>query len=335
MLNTTHFAGRIPAWQKVGTVVPDGTTVQEAYETAGLLGWNIRKSPVATTVITESGVSNLEIKGQFAVIRDSEAGPTVIGAGKNRDAVVGPDYKVVQNEETLDVLSALVDAGDLKVDTVGALENGRVVWTSVQVPDGIEIDGDDPLDLFLLARNTNDGSGSFWIGVTPYRPICSNTLNLAIKGARNTYRIRHTVNVKDRIAAAREALQVTFTYRDAFAAEVERLLDTEVTRTQFNSIVEGLIPLTEGDSARAKTFREKAQEQRATLTNLFTSSATTEAGRGTAWAAYNAVTEYADWYLPIKGADADGSKRAARALTSVTVDTFKSNAVALLERVTA
>lgn len=336
--NTTHFAGRIPAWQKVGTVVPDGTSLVEAYDTAGLLGWNVRKSPVTTTDISEAGVTTLEIPGQFAVIRDTpENGGGVAYIGEKRGAVVGPDYKVVQNEETLQDLAAILDtaSSDLKVDTVGALQNGAVVWTSIQFPSGIEVAGDEPLNLYLLARNTNDGSGAFSLSNTVYRPICSNTLNLAIKGAQQTFRIRHTINVRDRIAQARQALQITFTYKDAFAAEVERLLATQVTNKAFDEIVAGLIPLTEGDTSRAKTFRAKAEQQRDDLRSLFTSSPTTEAGRGTGWAAYNAITEYADWLLPVKGADVDGSKRAERALTGTFVDAFKSRGVALLDRVSA
>ncbi len=315
MSAVTAFAGRVPAWNKVGTVVEEGTTLAQAFDLAGMRDWNVRKSPLQTVVLSEDGAHMIDVPGRYAVIRDTPTGPTAIP-----NAVVGERYTTVQNEESEEVLTALVDAGDLLVDTVGVLGEGNQTFTSVRFPEGIKVGGEDPIEVFLLARNSHDGTTAFTLAVTPVRTICQNTLTLALRQARRTYSIRHTTTIQGRIEQAREALKISFDYRDAFAEEMEHLLTVEVTRKEFTSIVDSLIPMPKGDR---EGWRDRAQQQRDDLAQLFNYAETCEYGRGTAYAAYNAVTEYADWFMPVKGVDPHGIKRAERSLTSSIVQKFK------------
>ncbi len=55
-------------------------------------------------------------------------------------------------------------------------------------------------------------------------------------------------------------------------------------------------------------------EARATLHGLFTTAPTQDSIRGTRWAAYNAITEFADWG-PLRGADPNHLRRSTRILT--------------------
>ncbi|WP_036323494.1 hypothetical protein, partial [Microbacterium gubbeenense] len=60
------------------------------------------------------------------------------------------------------------------------------------------------------------------------------------------------------------------------------------------------------------------------LLSLFRLAPTNELGRGTAWSAYNALTEYLDWMAPVRGAgagdddEADALLRARRQFDGTT-----------------
>lgn len=54
------------------------------------------------------------------------------------------------------------------------------------------------------------------------------------------------------------------------------------------------------------------------IVTLWTSSLTIAPIAGTRWAAYNAVTEYLDHVVPVRGARTAGDASAARALRNIT-----------------
>jgi len=193
----------------------------------------------------------------------------------------------------------------------------------MKMPEGLQIGGQDAIDLYLMAWNTHDGTSAFNLLVTPIRVVCQNTLTAAINSAKSNYALRHTPGVNGKIQAARDALKLTFKYTEEFEKLAENLISQEMTDKEFAKLVEEVFPIDE-ESQRATTIAETA---RGTLMGLW--KAPTQANiANTKWAAYNAFIEYSDWASPIRGKDVE-TLRAERIISGAG-DRFKNKVLALL-----
>jgi hypothetical protein len=149
-------------------------------------------------------------------------------------------------------------------------------------------------------------------------------MRLGVKRSVGHYTFRHTTNVRQRIAQARQAIGIVFDYRDAFTAEAERLLDTALAEEAFRAVCDQLWP-TPAPDAPVRTVNNH-RRRAATLEYLFTEAPTQQAIRGSAWAGLQAVGEYLDHYASAPNAD----KRAERVLTSGVLAGIKQKAYHLL-----
>lgn len=306
---------RVPAWATLGewvrTTGTDKMTSAEVMDAAHLSGWNVRKEAMFTA-------SGIEIPNRVATIRNDPK-----NGGTEYLGYVGHNYTIQQNEESFAFLDSLVDVSGASYDAAGYLGRGERVFMSMRLPEGISIAGQDAHDLHILATNGHDGFNAFRLAVVPIRLMCTNQIAMAMRNAQQTFTIRHTVNMAARITEARHALELTFDYMDAFTAEMEMLLDQSMTDSAFEQIVEGIFP-----DAKTDGRQETVEARRAEVFDLWANAETNEFGRGTKYAAFNALTEWADWYRPVRGADADGSKRAERIMAGGVVQEFKEYALA-------
>ena len=262
---------------RLKTELAELATGAEIREAAGL-DFEVVKQPVY------AGRRKLRVPGKYATVRTDIDLPL---------GVVGDHYQVIQNSELDGWGDALVDSGEAKYETAGALRDGRVVFFSMELSSiDLKIAGskvDETVQTYLLLTNSHDGSKALEALITPVRVVCMNTLNAAI-GARKAYfRMRHTGSIEGKIAAARQALGITFSYLDGFKEVAEELSLKRVVDAQVDEILRGTVwPTTvESEKQLALTSAGKALE-------LYHSSPTLEGIRGTAWGVLNAVAEYAD-----------------------------------------
>jgi phage/plasmid-like protein (TIGR03299 family) len=238
--------------------------------------------------------------------------------------VVGRDYVPVQNEACAELLDALVDASGAHHETAGSLRQGRQIFITMRLPDGVRIAGVDDLDLYLAVSTSHDGSVALRVDATPVRVVCANTQRMALRRSVGHYTFRHTTNIKTRLAQARQAVGIVFDYRDAFTAEAEHLLDTALAEDAFRRVCEQIWPAPTPD-APVRTISNH-RRRTATLDYLFTEADTQKNIRGTAWAALQSIDEYLDHYTPARDAD----RRAERVLTSGALAGIKQKAYHLL-----
>lgn len=277
----------------------DGLATGPRMRVAAGLDWEVAKEPI----MTESGIV---IPDKFATVRQDTMAPL---------GVVGRSYTVVNNDALDAWGDALVDTSDAKYETAGSLRGGKVVFYSMELG-GLEINVADQVDeaikVYLLLTNTHDGSASLAAHITPVRVVCANTLNAAQKGASSSFRLRHIGSMDGKIAAARDALGITFRYVEALKANAERLIMTKVVDDQVWDIMSKAVwPV---DPEWTPERMDRATAQRAMT--LYQTSANLDNIRGTAWGAYNAVAEYADHeatFAP-RGAGDAGDVRAASIL---------------------
>ena len=282
---------RQDAWHRLGTTVADSFTAEDAMTIGHLGGWNVRKTPLATTDITDDGVTTIEVPDRFATVRTNP----FTGASEAL-GVVGNHYTPIQNEDHAEFLNALVDESGAHFETAGSLRGGREVFVTMKMPDHIMIGDCDPVDQYIAAVNSHDGTSSFRIMVTPVRVVCANTLAVALRSNKGVLSIRHTRNATQAIGEARRALDLSFAYLEDFQAEAERMIQTSLTKAQFSKIITAEFGAEADASKAVQTRRGNVVEQ---MMTLFAEAGTQKGVRNTRWAGYNAITEYADHFQPV------------------------------------
>lgn len=280
----TMVSARGVPWHGLGEVVEKAMTAKEALILAGL-DWDVELVPVFARVTdldhsAEPTYEYLKVEDHWASVRDTDK--SVLG-------IVGARYKPVQNRDLFSFLDDLVGSGDAHYETAGSLLKGRRVFMTAKIPKEVRIGGEVPVDLFLVVASSHDGSLALTAMVTPVCVVCMNTLNMAIRGARQRWSIRHTESAEGRIAQAREALSLTFAYTDEWQAQMDRLAAEEFTKAEFEGLVRDVFPSTREIRA---PFTE---EQYAMIGVLESSPNITDGLRYTKWGALMAVTEHLDW----------------------------------------
>jgi phage/plasmid-like protein (TIGR03299 family) len=288
----TAFASfREPAWHGLGEVFTEEVSTAEMLKKAKLNNWDVR-------------LEDVEIPNQFSsdknysfVVRDN---PFILG---NKDVlgVVGERYVPLQNEDLFDFADNLLDNGG-RWETAGSIKGGRVVFGALALeretvldPNGVS----DKINTYLLVNTSHDGSIAIQASITPVRVVCANTLNLALGNrgrngsVKQSFKIRHTQTAQGKVAVAREALGLANAYMDEFDKMASAMIETEITKAQFDKIVELAYPSPKDDSKKVSLTKHA---NKIDLINDIYVGDFNNTISGTAWGALNALTERLDWH---------------------------------------
>lgn len=324
-------SAREHAWHRLGQVVDDVMTAEQALANAHLAGWNVRKLPLQIPqepVLTEYGVTTpdpIDVPDRFATVRTNPVTGSTDYLG-----VVGNGYTVLQNEEHCEMLNTLVDESGAHFETAGALRGGRQTFVSMKLPRHMSLrghDGEDTTELYLVGLNSHDGSSAFRLLVTPIRVVCANTQAAALGNAKAQFSIRHTSGAKGAIAEARQALGLTFRYMEEFERQAQALIDREVTEAQATVVLKKVFKFDESATDRTKNNQE---ERIGKVMDLWRFADTNANIRGTAYGLYSSVTEYLDHFAPTWGNADAGLQRAERVARGTDVTRMKEQAFTLL-----
>lgn len=292
---------RVTPWHGLGVVTDRVLGLEEALKLSGLGGWEVAKAPLYTKLPSKrqwiTSTEEVELKGKFATYRTDTN--KVLGT-------VGKSYRVVQNEELFDLAEDLLDSGEAKYETAGSIRSNRVVFITVRLERPMKI-ADVDFEPYLVLASSHDGSLSARAMVTPTVVVCANTLRLAMNNAKYEYRIKHTNSANVRLNQVREALGMTFDTYDLFELEIDKLISTDVTRPQFEKIVEGLFP--DSESVRGTTMATTRREEvRATYMH----DPAAAPYQGTAWGVINAVNTWETWEKPVRSTSTIDNAQNAR-----------------------
>jgi phage/plasmid-like protein (TIGR03299 family) len=286
-----------PAWHNLANRIfaqDEEVTTQTMLEEAKLANWNVRLSPI-TNHIPESWN---DVSTASLVIRDNP-----FNKGTDVLATVGKRYKPVQNEELFAFADAIHDANaDCRWESAGSLKSGKVVFGTVDIPRTMVLDpqgANDETKLYLIVWTSHDGSVAVQAAVTPVRVVCQNTLNLAMKNAKQSFKIRHTQSVEGRIQVARETLGLALGYFDEFEKEAQALYAQSITDAEFSKLIKAIYPKPAEDAA--KVALTKWENKVVLLDELYHNSPTNATIKGTKWGAFNALTERLDYYRSGRG----------------------------------
>jgi phage/plasmid-like protein (TIGR03299 family) len=290
-----------PAWHNLANRIfsqDEEVSTQLMLDEAKLSNWDVRLSPVTDHIPTEWNDSS----GSQFVLRTNP-----FNGGTDVLSTVGARYKVVQNEELFSFADNIVD-GDSRVawESAGSLKAGKVVFGSLTIPREMVLDpqgANDKTQLYLIVWTSHDGSVAVQAAITPVRVVCQNTLNLAMRNAKQSFKIRHTQTAEGKIQVARETLGLTLGYFDEFEKQAQSLFNAEITDKQFQDIVKTIYPKpAESDSKLAKT---KWDNKVVLLNDLYHNSPTNANIKGTKWGAFNALTERLDYFRTVRKSNSE------------------------------
>ena len=278
--NATPDVG-LAIWQKAGITLPNEViTADQVLERSG------NNFKVATVpAFAKVGENFVQAKDHRMVVREDTG--AVLGT-------VGTKYRVIQNNAQIQAISPLVENNFATYDTAGYIDGGRIGWVMLKLKNEIALPGNDRVLPYLMALWSHDGLFSTRFFPSPMRAFCANVLSSIIAGAQNGISIRHTASADTRIAEAARVIEASKGFYTDFQARATKLMTTRMSDGQMDELTTVLFPSAEEDgrtkvSTRTKNMREK-------VLDLFVNGAGHETAniRGTAWAGFNAVAEFAD-----------------------------------------
>lgn len=312
------FASRQPAAHIKGTVFDhDVRTSAEMLRLAHLDNWNVRLREIETDARSN--------KKAFEVIRDNP-----FDGGLDRLGISGERYGVAQNERVF----GLFDDLEPLWSCAGQFGNGALIYGQVDSEREIVIDPNGAGDVLkpqIFVNTTHDSSGALTIGRTAIRMGCLNQVQAIFRDLQHTIKLRHTLSIDERLKKIRLAWKQNNAYFDALQEEATALYQKTVTDDKYFQIVGHLM----GD--RPEENVKGAQTKYDNNLELFAQAwqgQPNENIRGTAWGAYQALTERQQWGRIMQNT-ANGQENFAKAGMGLDASTvsFRQQALELVRAV--
>jgi len=168
------YRGEVP-WHGLGFSVGDLATGDEMLVTAKL-NWPVECRKIAVAVPAGKGTAwSAEKVANYKAISRGDTGEVF--------TIATGDYHPVQNKDIVDFFGEYCAAGNAKLETVGGLKGGRVVWALAKLAgtdDSVGAKGVDKVEGYMLLATSHDGSIRTIGMPTEVRVVCWNTLSAAV-----------------------------------------------------------------------------------------------------------------------------------------------------------
>ena len=285
------FCYNKPAWHRLGVVVDGTLSAREAFRVANA-DFQVAGRPVFDADMQP-------IPGYQGITR-MDTGTTL--------SVMTETYKPIQNESLIKIAEALHE--DINMDAVCVLSDGKKVTFTARIcgAEGDVVPGD-PVQQYLIGCTSHDGSIPFQLLFSPVRVVCQNTLSAALGLASNqrhrdnSIRIRHTKNADSLIQHLPELVDMRRQQFIGGMDELRHMAATPCSMTQFRQYIskvfadqlQGTVNEIRGDKSTARPKVLEDLPAWSSVLQKFEGAAIGSdltATRGTAWGAYQAVTEY-------------------------------------------
>lgn len=266
-------------WHGMGTEMPEGADLDQWRVAAGL-DYSVLRSKVQYTHDGELR------EGEGSILLRSDNG--------NMLSHVTDRYKVVQPKEVIEFYRDLCDVHGFKLETAGALSDGKRVWALARTGEGFTVGRNDRIENYLMLATSYDKSMATRCLFTTVRVVCHNTLSMAVADKTGGVSISHAAMFD----ASKVKLDLgimdssSIVMADAFKAMTTRKVkDSEASRW----IAKVLFDLTDD---------KEIQEQTTKATNIIKGvfdlykgagkGSGFETANGTAFGLMNAITEHVD-----------------------------------------
>lgn len=184
------------AWHGLGVVVEEELTPREA--AFKVFPWTVEEVPM---FIRRNGRQQI-VEGWKMNIRSDDA---------SQLGVVSESYKCFQPYDMADFAEALLNEGQVKIETAGSIRGGKRLWFLMKGEE-FHVAKGDLIYPYILLSNGYDGLTTLRVTPTTVRAVCSNTLHMSIPHfdtgelGQAAIVIRHTTNLMERVDEAKKAL---------------------------------------------------------------------------------------------------------------------------------
>jgi phage/plasmid-like protein (TIGR03299 family) len=279
------FSVKETPWHNLGHVVMDAPSLEDVLKLAGL-DWTVS----LRNLFLSDGKGNYTMVEKKAIVRDTDN--QVYGY------VTGQKYEPLQNAKALEFFRKFEESGLVKFETAGSLRMGQKIWILARIVDKsptgeIEIAKGDTVRKYLMLSNAHDGLTGIRVGFTPIRVVCANTLAIAHSDKESKLlRILHNRKTADTLKAVQEVVSLASQSFEATAEQYRSLVRKQVNKNDVARYVTQVFY----NGAQAESDREKIARERLNddITRIFETGYgnTNPAVAGTAYALYNAATQY-------------------------------------------
>lgn len=316
--NSMVYAGEMP-WHRKGVKLPANATWEDVKRLGGFY------EAVEQPIFTSKG---MRIPNKKALVRSDSGVPL---------AVVSESYCVVQFEEVAKTLVEAAQGVHAIFHTAGLLgDNGDQGWLLAELPRVLRVKGDESeIRPYLLGAAAHDGHHGVVIKNVATRVVCANTLGTAMsEDSKFNVSIHHTTNASKRLDEAKRAFSNLLKGMDEFEQFANMLAATKFTDAQMTATIDAMLPLKLDDAGKTVEPGKQLADKRETVQSLFTTGIGITSGiRGTAWAALQAWSEFADHHRVVRNDD-DGAKR-LESIWMGSAATLKQDALASITRAIA
>jgi phage/plasmid-like protein (TIGR03299 family) len=281
--NYAFFASSTPAWHGLGTVLKDAPSIPEAWELA-CGGMTLHELPAF------AGIQDSEGQFQYQPVDDKKH---IFRSDGRYIGTVGDGYHLLQYVDGFRQFEGLIDSGLVELEAGGLLRDGKRMWALGKVKDAVaDVAPGDTVKGYILFYSGFDGSLSAGMGSTTVRVVCANTL-AAARNEGIQYKFRHTASMPQRLEDARNAIRKEV---EAFRVQADlyrHLAAKKVSRkAQEEYITAVMTPESQKEGEDLSTRAENTIRYVIDLIDTQRNLELVPATRGTAWQAYNAVSEY-------------------------------------------
>lgn len=317
----TRFAyvGQSP-WHRLGTKVEKGLSVREMMEisktdfTVGLT--RLIAADEAGLPITNDDDSFVYFdisRGTMA----TESDGTMFGL-----ATVGTRYRTADNQHNVEKALQIVKASDnpdVHIETIGALDEGRKFFVSIELGDEVvfERDGNkDNVKRYLGLHSSHDGTVPSTFGLTGIRMVCQNTVNSAMGSATAKFKARHTENGVDfDVEQARSILGMSDIWIQGVRDTAAKMGAINITQKEVDRIFSEMFPITKSAGKKAIENNDKIRTQ---INAVYLNNRNAGQFGTNGWSLWNSYVEFFDHHRVGTAEE--------RAITSITAGSWVDKA---------
>lgn len=287
-------------WHRLGFQFPSYMGIEE-----GLAAIGVNHEEITYEPVTIGGKE----ASQFTGVLSSVYGPMGVHSKK---------YEIFPRREFLTLAFELIGLSpdSRSLDTIGNLgEHGERFFFYIR-DDDIIIDPNGIADVIengYMGVTSFDGTQQNTIGKTAIRAVCANTVAMGLRSLEKGIKATHHPGADRRLRFLAELQDYAGAYEAAMIKRAEEMLRVPGS-IATNKILDGFWRIRPNMDQASYT---KAMQNRSTYMSLYDWPGNTnkEAVGDNGWAAYNAFTEYADHWIPVRGGGRNADKvRAERAV---------------------
>lgn len=283
---------RTAAWHGRGRVVEADLMPMEAFEQSGL-NWNvITTNRLSGYIDGDEGATTAFATEKFKMVIREDTGDIF--------SVQPANWIPLQNRQMAEDAQLIAEEIGGCAETFGSIRGGRIVYAAIGSKDGFEVGSKgDFVKPFFVLTNGHDGTAAYksmWTGI---RPVCANTVSMALAEGRQSgfaWSLKHTLNFMENREYAVRVSKAWKKATDQYALTINAIAGKSLSAEQIRGLWVDVLQTMYGDIPLNPVTKREETKKATAVAALRRMSETfdREAAQfgANAWVAYSAVTEF-------------------------------------------